>query len=347
MNNSLNVFIPVYNEIGSADKIEANVRRILKVFSDANFYFYDNASMDGTAYFLLELRNKYPDRITLVSNSENIGFQKNLAKIAELPTDRMILILGANDQVYTPGLRKLQDMISKGGFDLIVCNTCYVTGGARTRLMANEEEKVKIPFATTSIDEYFSKHGVIPNGIMQYVIHPRHCNLFGKYDFWMSPQVAVFFDVFPGKVCYLPPPPVALVNRIENSGWRSSKEGIIETHMILARDIVSKSCELLVNRRISLRTFIHIRFFYTHAVMCLVYKSVFVRDYWGGWSLPFGGRVKFLAKICKELFQLRPLLWVNSIFVAAVLVKFILYKIQSICKYFMEQAHGQKHSFGR
>lgn len=332
MTNSINVFVPIYNEIGSVEKIEDNIRRTIKVFPDVHFFFYDNASEDGTANFLSMLKERFPDNITVSINTENIGFQRNLAKIAELPSDRMILILGANDLLYTPGLRQLRAILNKGEFDLVICNTCYVVGTKRLRMLANEEDKVRNPFVAKSIDEYFLMHGTIPNGIMQYVVHPRHCRLFGDYASWMSPQVAVFFDIFPGRVCYLPPPPISLVNRTEGSGWRSAVEGVIETHMVLARDIVGRAWQLYSERRMSLWTYVTIRFSYTHAVMFLIYRSLVVRGYWGDWQSPWYRRPAFLARIWKDLFTLRPQVAVNPLFITAVSGAFVFYQVEALAK---------------
>ena len=327
VNNSINIFVPVYNELSSINKIEQNVRRVLKVFPDACFFFYDNASVDGTSESLLQLQQKYPQNISVKINPENIGFQKNLSKISELPKNKMILIFGANDQIYTPGLRKLQSILVEGEHDLVVCNTCYVTGNSRLKLLKNEDERVKAPFCTNSLDEFFQKGGAIPNGIMQYVIHPRHSHIFSTYDFMMSPQVGVFFDVFPGKICYLPPPPIALVHRVESTGWRSTKEGIIETHLVLAKDVLELACRAYNMRQMSPWTFLLIRFAYTHAVMFLIYKAVTKKDYWGGWHLKGTKKYEFLLRMCKEVFSMPPFRWMNLIIVFAVAVDFLKYKI--------------------
>lgn len=330
MKTSINIFVPVYNEIDSFDKIEKNVRRTLKVFPNSYFFFYDNASTDGTSQCLLQLQHKYPGHICVRINPTNIGFQKNLAKIAELPKNDMILILGANDQIYTPGLRKLHSILIADSFDVIVCNICYIKGTRRPKLLRNEEERVLSPFSTDNMDEYFAKNGTIPNGIMQYVIHPRHAHLFGVYDYLMSPQVGVFLNVFPGKICYLPPPPVALVNRVESSGWRSSKESILETHFILAKDVIELAWSSYKRHRMSLRTLLFIRFSYTHSVMFLMYRLVLMKQYWGEWHLKGSKRCGFLVHIWKGIFAMTPYKWMNLFFVAAVAVHFLVYKVQTL-----------------
>jgi len=328
MKISINVFVPVYNEIDSIGKIEENVRRTLKVFPGAHFFFYDNASIDGTSESLLQLQQKYPGHICVNINSENVGFQKNLSKISELPNDNMILILGANDLLYTPGLRNLHSILTEDSFDLIVCNICYVTGDSKLKLLKNEEERVTTRFSTHSMDEYFRKNGTIPNGIMQYVIHPRHCRHFGVYDYLMSPQVAVFFDVFPGKVCYLPPPPIALVNRTELTGWRSSKEGILETHFILAQDVIKSAWHAYKTERMSFRTFIIIRYSYTYSVMFLMYRSIMMNKYWGEWQKNGYNKYQFILRICKGLFLMTPFKWTNIFFIFAVAVHFMMCKVK-------------------
>jgi glycosyltransferase involved in cell wall biosynthesis len=330
MNSSINVFVPVYNEIDSIGKIEENIRRAVKVFSDVCFYYFDNASDDGTFEVLLQLQQKYQAHVRVNRNPENIGFQKNLSNIAKLPKDRMILILGANDKLYTRGLRKLHSILCQDDFDLIVCNCGYVSGGNKLKLLPTDAEDFIPPFAAYSLDEYFKKRGTIPNGIMQFVLHPRHSHLFGNYDTLMSPQVGVFFHFFPGKVYYFSDPPIVLVNKIEQTGWRSTAEGILETHLVLAKDVIELAWKVCKRRQMTMRTFLYIRFCYTHAVFFLIYKAILVKDFWGSWQLTGEKKIAFVFNYCKRIFSMDPYKWMNLFFVIVVGIHYLIHKAKKI-----------------
>lgn len=226
------VFIPVFNEESSLPIITSNIRKAIEALGDVKFLISDNDSTDNTLAGLEQLRDQYPHVVGIHRQVENVGFSRNMLAVELLPDDRKIILLGANDILHPPGLRKLAEVV-KGDptVELLICNWAYIEvedDGAVNELAWGD---VKECFAVNQLEEYLVRQPFLPNGIMQWVASKRILLGMAAHVDTMSPHLGAFMDAFPCRCVTVPDPPLALLKLVEDHGWRSSRASIINTHL--------------------------------------------------------------------------------------------------------------------
>jgi hypothetical protein len=120
-------------------------------------------------------------------------------------------------------------------------------------------------------------------------------------------------------------PSLTLVNKVESSGWRATAEGILETHIVLANDVVKLSWTAFKNDKISFRTYLFVRFCYTHAMLFLIYKGILKKDFWGRWQLSGIRKLSYLFKSCMKVVLMPPFRYLNLLVIVAVFIHVMRY----------------------
>ena len=279
-------FVPAYNEESSLPNIEQNIEKALNVFPNSRFYFSDNCSTDGTRSGLFKLRDKFGEnRINLYMQKSNIGFSKNMLALERIPENSMVAVLGANDTLFTPGLIHLGSELEKlPDLDMVMCNWAYYKETTPGKKEPFWEGDVETPFEADTLDDFFSKHMFPPHGIMQYVCKREKLLKMRPYSEanFMSPQLGAFFDSFPCKFKAIGSPPLALVRHLEEEGWRSSANRILETHFSQAQETIIHLKRSHDSNRLSFYQFNRIGREFATIQVKLAFQLL--RESWGAWQ---------------------------------------------------------------
>lgn len=226
------VFIPVFNEESNLPIIASNIQKALEALGDVKFLISDNDSTDNTLHGLEQLRDQYPHVVAIHRQVKNVGFSRNMLAVELLPDDRKIILLGANDILHPPGLKKLAEVVNGDPtIELLICNWAYIEVDDDGTVNELQPGDVRNFFAVDRLDEYLVRQPFLPNGIMQWVASKRILLGMAAHVDTMSPHLGAFMDAFPCRCVAMPEPPLALVKLVEDRGWRSSFESIINTHL--------------------------------------------------------------------------------------------------------------------
>jgi abequosyltransferase len=82
----------------------------------------DNNSTDGTEDMINELKAETKVQIVYSKNKINIGFDKNILKVASLSSAKYIWLFGSDDHIIEGSLVKMLDILDKEKSDVYLCN---------------------------------------------------------------------------------------------------------------------------------------------------------------------------------------------------------------------------------
>jgi len=296
----ITIFLPVYNEEKSIQIILRNFKLVLQVFPDAQFIVSDNCSTDLTVKSFSFFPEQFIGRIKIWKSSQNFGFSANIAKVANVPGNGLVMLLGADDLLLFSGLSALRNLIrSRPDVDMIISNWAYSKSIGSVHSLGDCGHH----FEANSLDEFFQHQTWLPNGISQIVARK---SLFGKIELYidkMSPHLGVFLDAFPCTMVCLGNPPLAMGAHVVVDGWRSSAASILMTHVRLTEEMLEHLLRCYRSEAISKKTFYQIRGAYLSIIPASV--KVAKTEKWGSWEGSYQKKCYFLAGVMLHFFFLR------------------------------------------
>ena len=119
-NNLLSIFIPTFNR---GHLIGETLDSFIEQISEYRIpiVISDNCSTDDTFQVVERYKQKYP-YIKYSKNAENLGFDGNVVKMAELVDTKYCWLFGDDDIIKKDAITKVLNIL-KNDFDLIVANT--------------------------------------------------------------------------------------------------------------------------------------------------------------------------------------------------------------------------------
>ena len=139
--------------------------------------------------------------------------------------------------------------------DLFICNWAYYDKSEEGERRIFYTGDVTKPYVANSLDEFFLLHGYSPNGIMQWVARRELLSTFPQYRNFGNPHVGVFFNAFPCRVSGIGDPPLCLVRHLEQRGWRSSADRIMQEHIWLCREMLHALDQAWLGHKLSSKTY--------------------------------------------------------------------------------------------
>jgi hypothetical protein len=228
------------------------------------------------------------------------GFAMNLLAIELIPDGTLITLLGASDYIFCRGLKHLEFCIAKyNNTALFISNWSYYKDTncpIKSRFYTGDVGRT---FCVNSITSYLRRHTFAPNGIMQYTGTKETLLALKRHvDALSNPQLGIFFDVFPQHVVACAGAPLTLVKHVEATGWRSSKEKVILTHMLLACEMRSLLCAALKKQDLKRTLYRKCLFAYLKTPLYLLSAG------WGEWQSDRKRREDFTLELIPQILDL-------------------------------------------
>ncbi|WP_020614551.1 glycosyltransferase family 2 protein [Sediminispirochaeta bajacaliforniensis] len=119
----LQILIPTYNRI---DFLAKNINLLdtyiceLGLLNKVSILISDNASQDGTIEKVKSLQSEKTSSISVLSNNENVGLEKNAVKVLENATAEYVMYLGDDDFISKEYLENVAKIIEKRDVKCII-----------------------------------------------------------------------------------------------------------------------------------------------------------------------------------------------------------------------------------
>lgn len=228
MKKKVSVAMVTYNH---EKYISEAIESVLMQEADFDFELIisDDFSKDNTRGILLNYQNKYPEKIRLILNNENIGAQINFANLIQSCDGEYIAILDGDD--YWIDKKKLQhqvDYLDKN-MDCVIC---------WTKAKIKSEDNEFAPYISHNSDYYMRKHSIEELIYCNYFITATvvfRNNLFGVIPKWfyelpMGDYPLNLLNAYHGKIGYVDG--VTAVYRVHKNGIWSTYRKKLEVRNI-------------------------------------------------------------------------------------------------------------------
>ena len=134
MIGKLSVVIPVYNEIANLKQIGVELLKFVNNFhGDVEVIIVDDGSTDGTSGVCLELKEKRPEQIHIVTHQENRGYGASLRSGSSIARGDVLVFMDADGQHQVGEISKLLEHIPP--YDMVIGarGSGFASGGARSK----------------------------------------------------------------------------------------------------------------------------------------------------------------------------------------------------------------------